>query len=165
MSNMVNESAETTDDDTTEDEDGEHDVPVKATEAADGSSDEKALAVLPRGDPPTKKLGVIGGRKKSVPEPHPDEASPSPKPFQKKKNALGVIGGKGKDVAIASSSDPKPSDENDLGTNETSNGTGATREDVALLSETDEQKAARRRNELKRSLEMKPKALPKKRRF
>ena len=162
-SNAVNKKDETTDDETTEDEDEEHGSPMGAT-ATVAEPHKEDIPESSGTVPPMKKLGMIRGRKKITPEPAPVE-SPDPKLPLKRKSTLGVIVGKGREADVVSSSTPESLNETRAGTHEMPDEIKTTAPDTPKQSETDEQKAARRRIELKRSLETKSKAPQKKRRF
>ncbi|KAL9080793.1 MAG: hypothetical protein Q9157_000489 [Trypethelium eluteriae] len=151
------------DDDSTEDEEDEPRLPTATSGSVATQHGEKDTTSSSNTILPMKKLGMVGGRNKATSETAALRSSPIPKTPQKKRVGLGVIGGKSK--VDSSSVTPKST----LGTNtvaeKVENEGKNTVEDHDVEVETDEQKAARRRDELKRSLESKSKAPKKKRKF
>ena len=163
MKKLNNVMDEANDGDTTEDESDENDVSASASRAAGKPPDESNVAPPSTAAPPRKQLGMIGGHKNVTPDPHLAKTSPIPTHLHSKKGALGVIRGRIKVAETPTSSNFISSEESTATINETKN--YAIAEDISVKSETEEDKAARRRKDLKRALEMKPKAPLKKRRF
>ncbi|KAL9094436.1 MAG: hypothetical protein Q9165_003286 [Trypethelium subeluteriae] len=151
------------DDDTTEDEEDEPRLPISAPSPVAALHRGKETNPSSNTSPPMRKLGMVGGRSKATSEAAPVRTSPIPMVPQKKRGALGVIGGKGK--ADSLSATPNSTVEPGAVADKINNEHKFITENHDISNETEEHKAARRREELKRSLETKPKAPKKKRKF
>ncbi|KAI9654243.1 MAG: hypothetical protein M1821_006771 [Bathelium mastoideum] len=155
----------TIDDETTEDEDDETHVQVKDSQTVKTPLPVQETATALEPAIPKKNLGFIGGRSNVAPSPVSTEALPNSNTSPKRPMPLGVIGGRAaskSNVTLpASESVGEPRDV----VNETQDREKVIARQAPQTFETEEQKASRRRDELKRSLEAKPKAPPKKRKF